>query len=69
MLSLWILNVISILSIEGVCVVALAPPVMTIGGSIFHPMLIILSISVFYFSIFLMIVSYGILSLHYVKSM
>ena len=36
MISLGILSVISILSIEGVCVVALAPTVMTISGFTFH---------------------------------
>ena len=40
----------STLSIEGVCVVALAPAVMTISGSTFYPLLIILSISDLYFS-------------------
>ena len=35
MLSLRILNVVSILSIEGMCVVALAPAMMTISGSTF----------------------------------
>ena len=39
MLSLGILNVVSILSIEGVCVVFLAPAVMTISRSTFHPLL------------------------------
>ena len=33
MLSLWILNVVSILYIEGMCVVALAPNVMILSGS------------------------------------
>ena len=36
MISLGILSVGSILSIEGVCVVALAPTVMTISGFTFH---------------------------------
>ena len=35
MLSFGILNVVSILSIEGMCVAALAPVVMTISGSTF----------------------------------
>ena len=50
MLTLRILNVVSILSIEGVCVAALALAVMTINKSTFHPLLIILSISGLYFS-------------------
>ena len=45
MFILGILNMISIFFIEGVCVAALAPAVMTISGSTFHPLLIILSIS------------------------
>ena len=40
----------STLSIEGVCVATLAPAVMTISGSTFYPLLIILSISDLYFS-------------------
>ena len=43
-LSLGVLNVVSMLSIEGICVAALAPAVMTISGSIFQPLLAILSI-------------------------
>ena len=69
MLSLWNLNVFSMLSIKEVCVVALIPTVMTISGSIFHPLLMILSISALYLFIFFIIVSYGILSLQYVNSM
>ena len=44
MLCLGILNVVSMLSIEGICVAALAPAVMTISGSVFQPSLAILSI-------------------------
>ena len=58
MLSLGILYVVSILSIEGVCVAALAPAMMTVSESTFHPLLIILFISGF-----LKKKSYGILSL------
>ena len=52
MLSLGILNVVSIFFIEGVCVVVLAPAVVTISEFTFHPLLITLSISGFliYFS-------------------
>ena len=46
MLSLGILNVVSILSIEGMCVAALTPAMMTISGSTFQPPLITLFISV-----------------------
>ena len=49
MLSLGILNVVSILSIEGVCVATLGPIVMTISGFTFHSLLIISSISGLYF--------------------
>ena len=52
MLSLGILNVVSILSIEGVCVATLAPAMMMISESTFHPMLIILSISGLYIFFF-----------------
>ena len=69
MLSLGILSAISILSIKGVCVAALAPTVMTISKSTFHPLLIILYVSGLIFSIFMIIVLYGILSLQYVNSM
>ena len=40
-----ILNFSSKIFIEGVCVVDLAPAVMTISGSTFHPLLVMLSIS------------------------
>ena len=43
--SFGILNFSSSILIEGVCVVALAPAVMTISGSTFHPILVMLSIS------------------------
>ena len=49
MFILGILNMISIFFIEGVCVVALAPAVMTINESTSHPLLIILFISGLYF--------------------
>ena len=62
MLTLGILNVVSIFSIEQVCVAALAPTMMTISGSTFLPLLIILYISGFYY-LFIIIVSSGILSL------
>ena len=38
-----ILNFSSKIFIEGMCVVALAPTVMTINGSTFHPLLVMLS--------------------------
>ena len=40
-----ILNFSSKIFIVGICVVALAPAVMTISGSTFHPLLVMLSIS------------------------
>jgi hypothetical protein len=45
MFILGILNIISILFIEGVCVAAQAPAVMTISGFAFQPLLIIFSIN------------------------
>ena len=52
MLSLWTLNIVSILPIEGMCVATLPPAMMTSSGSTFHPPLIVLSISSLYFCIF-----------------
>ena len=49
MFILGIFNIFSILFIKGVCVAALALAVMTISGSIFQPLLIILSINGLYF--------------------
>ena len=49
--SLGILNFSSKIFIEGVCVVALAPAAMTISGSTFHPLLVMLSISGWCFSV------------------
>ena len=68
MLCLRVLNVVSMLSIEGICVAALALDVMTISGFILQPLLAILSISGLYFSILRFIISSGILSLQYVNS-
>ena len=53
---------------EGVCVVALAPAVMTISGSTFHPLLVMLSISDWYFSVLRVMVSGENLSLQYANS-
>ena len=69
MFILGILNITSILFIEGICVAALALAVMTISGSIFQPLLLMLSINGLYFYVFLVVVSLGILSLEYVNSM
>ena len=54
--------------IEGVCVVALAPAVMMISGSTFHPLLVMLFISGWYFSVLRVMVSDENLSLQYVNS-
>ena len=51
MLSLGILNVVSILSIERMCVAALAHAMMTISESTFHPLLIKLFINGLHFYI------------------
>ena len=66
--SFGILNFSSNILIEGVCVVALAPAVMTISGSTFHPLLVMLSISGWYFSVFRVMASDENLSLQYVNS-
>ena len=52
MFSLGNLNVMSIFSIERMCVVALTLAVMTISGSTFHHLLIILSICGLYLYIY-----------------
>ena len=67
-LSLKILHVASIFSIEGVCVVVLAHAVMIINGSTFH-LLIILAIGGFFYIFSIIIVSFGILSSQYVDRM
>ena len=63
-----ILNFSSRIFIDGMCVVALAPTVMTINGSTFHPLLVMLSKSGWYFSAFLVMVSRENPSLWYVNS-
>ena len=63
-----ILNFSSKFFIEGVCVVALAPAVMTINGSTFHSLLVMLSISGWYFSVLRVMISDENLSLQYVNS-
>ena len=45
MFILGILNITLILVIEGICVATLAPAVMTISGSIFQPLLLMLFIN------------------------
>ena len=69
MLSLRILNVVSMFSIEGMCVATLAPIVMTINESTFQPLLITFFISGLHFYSFWIIVSFDILSLKYVNLM
>ena len=51
------------------CLAALAYVVMTISGYTFQSLLTTLPISGLYFSIFWIIIAYGILSLYYVNSM
>ena len=63
-----LLNFSSKIFIEGMCVVALAHAVMTINGSTFHPLLVMLSMSGWYFLVFLVILCTENLSLHYVNS-
>ena len=66
---LGISNFSLIIFIDGMCVDALASAVMTINGSTFHPLLVILSISGWYFSVLMFIVSCENLSLQYVNLM
>src|SRR5579875_1316303 len=61
------LNFVSSIFMEGECVVPLAPAVMTISGSTFHPCWMTLLISGWYFCILLLIVSGENLSLVYVN--
>ena len=63
-----ILKLVSSDFIDGICVVALAPVVMTIRGSSFHPLAAILAISGMYFLFFASIVYGENLSLQYVNS-
>jgi hypothetical protein len=64
-----ILNLSSSSFIDGMCVAALAPTVITISGSIFQPRVAILSISGWYLSILASSVIGESLSLQYVNSM
>ena len=68
MVAMGILKLVSSAFIDGMWAVALAPAVMTISGSIFHPLEAILSISGLYLLIFASIVSGENLSLQYVNS-
>ena len=55
--------------IDGMCVVALAPATITMSGATFHPLVIMLLMSGWYFAIFLSRVSTVNMSLLYVNSM
>ena len=54
--------------IDGMCVVALAPATNAISGATFHPLVIMLLMSGWYFAIFLSRVSMINMSLQYVNS-
>jgi hypothetical protein len=69
MIGIGILNLFSSDFIEGMCVVALAPAVIIIRGSTFHPLAAILSINGLYLLFFASSVSGENLSLQYVNSM
>ena len=69
MIGIGILNLFSIDFIEGMCVVALAPAVIIIMGSIFHPLAAILSANALYLLFFPSIDSGKNLLLQYVNSM
>jgi len=63
-----ILNLSTSSFIDGMCVVALAPAVMTIRGSTFHPLAVILAISGLYLLVLATNVSGENMSLQYVNS-
>jgi hypothetical protein len=68
MVAMGRLSLVTRSSIDGVCAVALAPAVMTISGSIFHPLEAILSIRGLYLWFFASVASKENLSLQYVNS-
>jgi len=68
MVAMGILSLCSRIFIDGMWVVARAPAVMTISGSIFHPLMAMLSISGLYLLFFASIVYGENLSLQYVNS-
>ena len=63
------LNFVSRFFIDGMCVVALAPATSTMSGATFHPLVMMLLMSSWYFVIFLLRVSVTNFSLQYVNSM
>ena len=67
--AIGILNLSSRIFIDGMCVAALAPAVITMSGSIFQPLAAMLSISGLYLLILVSNVSGENLSLQYVNSM
>ena len=68
MVTIGILRLFSSIFIDGMWVIAQAPAVMTMSGSIFHPLEAILSISGLYLLFFASIVSGENMSLQYVNS-
>ena len=68
MVVIGILSASSSIFMEGMWAVALAPAVMTISGSIFHPLVAMLSINGLYLLVFVSIASRENLSLQYVNS-
>jgi len=69
MVAMGILKLVSSAFIDGMWVVALAPTVMIISGSIFHPLEAMLAISGLYLLFFASIAYGENLSLQYVNSM
>ena len=67
--AIGILNLSASIFIDGMCVAALAPAVITMSGSIFQPLAAMLSISGLYLLILVSNVSGENLSLQYVNSM
>ena len=68
MISICILKLVSSNFIDGMCVVALAPTVITIRGLTFHPLAAILAISGLYLLVFASVASGKNLSLQYANS-
>ena len=69
MVGIGILKLSTSSFIDGMCVVALAPAVMTIRGSTFHPLAVITAINGLYLLVLASSVSGENLSLQYVNSM
>ena len=63
------ISVVSRFFIDGICVVALVPATNTTSGATFHPLVIMLLMSGWYFMVFMSRASAVNMSLQYVNSM